>query len=113
MLKERRKLASWPTAAAIVEDVIGCKWSLRVLQLVRAGTNRPGAMERAVPGLTAKVLNERLVKLTRYGILEKESFAEMPPRVEYRLTAFGRRFVVILDQIEALEAERESSAPPV
>tara|TARA_B110000483_G_scaffold183625_1_gene217213 strand:+ start:390 stop:572 length:183 start_codon:yes stop_codon:yes gene_type:complete len=45
--------------ADMVENVIKCKWSLTVFRLVREGINRPGAIERAVPGLTTKVLNER------------------------------------------------------
>jgi DNA-binding HxlR family transcriptional regulator len=89
----------------MVEDIIGCKWSLAVLALARQGIHRPGAMEHAVPGLSAKVLNERLSKLVRYGILEKHSFPEIPPRVEYHLTAFGHRFNTLLDAIEALEDE--------
>lgn len=93
---------SRPGVHRMVEDVVGCKWSLTVLDLVRRGTTRPGAMEHAIEGLTAKVLNERLRKLVRYGILEKESFAEIPPRVEYRFTVFGRRFLEVLDAIDAL-----------
>ena len=89
----------------MVADVVGCKWSLLVLDLVRRGVNRPGAMERSVEGLTAKVLNERLRKLVRYGILEREVFAEVPPRVEYRLTAFGDRFSAVLDAIRELDRD--------
>ena len=94
-----------PPVATMVEDVVGCKWSLAVLGLVRRGVRRPGAMEHAIDGLTVKVLNERLRKLVRYGILDKVSYAELPPRVEYRLTDFGARFTGILDQIDALQAE--------
>ncbi len=94
-----------PTLAAMFESCIGCKWTLRVLAHVRAGVNRPGAIERATPGLTAKVLAERLAKLVAFGIFEKQVFAEMPPRVEYSLTAFGQRFAGILDQIESLRGE--------
>lgn len=94
----------------MIEDVVGCKWSLTVLDLIRHGTNRPGAMEHAVEGLTAKVLSERLRKLTRYGVLEKRSFPEVPPRVEYRFTPFGERFVGVLDAIDALAAERGPAA---
>jgi DNA-binding HxlR family transcriptional regulator len=54
-------------------------------------------------GLTTKVLNECLVRLTQFGIIEKQSYPEIPPRVEYRLTPFGQEFAVILDQIEALQ----------
>lgn len=95
-----------PSVARMVEDIVGCKWSLTVLDLVRRGVNRPGAMEHSIEGLTAKVLNERLRKLVRFGILEKTSYPEVPPRVEYRLTEFGRRFSGILDQIAALDRER-------
>ncbi len=96
----------------MVEDVIGCKWSLSVLSLVRQGVNRPGAMERGVEGLTTKVLNERLRKLVGYGILHRKVYAEVPPRVEYNLTDFGCRFVEVLDRIESLESElRETDSP--
>jgi DNA-binding HxlR family transcriptional regulator len=87
----------------MVEDVVGCKWSLCVLQLVKRGVNRPGAMQRSYRGLTTKVLNERLKKLTRFGILSRQVYAEVPPRVEYRLTPFGRRFARLLDAVESLE----------
>lgn len=87
----------------MVEDIVGCKWSLAVLDLVRRGVRRPGAMEHAIDGLTAKVLNERLRKLMHYGILDKTSFPEVPPRVEYSLTEFGSKFAAILDQIDKLQ----------
>jgi DNA-binding HxlR family transcriptional regulator len=89
----------------MVEDVVGCKWSMTVLRLVREGVTRPGAMERSVDGLTTKVLNERLRKLTGFGVLRREAFPEIPPRVEYTLTPFGLKFVTILDAIDELERE--------
>lgn len=89
----------------MVEDIVGCKWSLAVIDLVRRGVCRPGAMEHAIDGLSAKVLNERLRKLQRYGILEKASYPEIPPRVEYSLTPFGMKFSGLLDQVRQLDAE--------
>lgn len=91
----------------MVESIVGCKWSLIVLQLVQHGVNRPGAMERAVPGLTAKVLNERLRKLVRFGIFQRIVFPVTPLHVEYRLTPFGRKFVKVLRGIERLQRELE------
>jgi DNA-binding HxlR family transcriptional regulator len=88
----------------MVESIIGCKWSLTVLSLVRKGVRRPGEMEHAIDGLSGKVLNERLTKLVRFGILEKESFAEVPPRVEYRLTPFGERFGKLIDEVDQLQS---------
>jgi DNA-binding HxlR family transcriptional regulator len=87
------------------ESCIGCKWTLHVLGQIRRGVRRPGAIERSAPGLTAKVLGERLNKLQRFGIIERQSFPEIPPRVEYSLTPFGQKFVKVLDQIEALKTE--------
>ena len=94
-----------PNVARMVEDIVGCKWSLAVLGAVRSGVCRPGAMEHAIEGVSKKVLSERLSKLVRLGILEKQAFAELPPRVEYRLTAFGSKFLGVLDGIDALQRE--------
>ncbi len=89
----------------MVEDIVGCKWSLAVLGAVRGGIVRPGALEHSIAGLSKKVLNERLAKLVRYGILGKTSYDELPPRVEYGLTPFGAKFCGLLDGIDALQRE--------
>ena len=98
-------MQSQPDVARVVEDIVGCKWSLAVLRAVRGGVCRPGAMEHAIEGVSKKVLNERLSKLVRFGILEKQAYAELPPRVEYRLTPFGNKFCGVLDGIDALQRE--------
>lgn len=95
-------------ALKMAEDILGCKWSLTILHLVRQGICRPGLMERSVDGLTTKVLNERLRKLTRYKILQRNAYPEIPPRVEYCLTSFGEKFVRILDKLEDLDEELQS-----
>ena len=94
-----------PSVTEMFEKCIGCKWTMHVLLQVRKGIRRPGELERTAKGLTTKVLNERLVKLLRFGILDKETYAETPPRVEYKFTEFGERFVQVLDQIERLQSE--------
>ena len=104
---ESRDVNSQPTVTYIVEHTLGCKWMLEVLHLIRTGVNRLGAMTRSVDGLTTKVLNERLSDLLNFGIVEKISYPEMPPRVEYTLTDFGQRFIRILDMIDELEQLRK------
>ena len=96
---------SQPPVARMIEDIVGCKWSLAVLQTIRNRILRPGAIQRSIEGISTKVLNERLTKMVRYGILVKESYLEVPPRVEYRLTRFGAKFLNVLDQIEMLQKE--------
>lgn len=88
--------------ATMVETIYGCKWSLTVFSLLRNGINRPGEMVRSVEGLTTKVLNTCLKKNLEFGIMKKEVFAELPPRVEYSMTPFGKEFIAVLDQIEEL-----------
>ncbi len=99
-----------PPVARMVEDIVGCKWSLAVLGRVREGVSRPGALEHSLPGLSTKVLNERLRKLVRYGILNRTAYAEVPPRVEYSLTPFGKRFARLIDDIEALQRDVDRGA---
>jgi DNA-binding HxlR family transcriptional regulator len=89
--------------AHMVESIIGCKWSLSVIRMLRNGVNRPGAMQRAIDGLTTKVLNERLNKLLRFGIIDKIVYPESPPRVEYVFTDFGRHFLAIVDTVEQVQ----------
>lgn len=99
-----RKLAP-SQSARMLETIYGCKWSLTVYQLLALGINRPGEMVRMVDGLTTKVLNECLRKNIQFGILERISYNEVPPRVEYKVTPFGEKFMRILDQLEQLQSE--------
>ena len=89
----------------MVETIYGCKWSLTVYQLLDEGINRPGEMVRQVEGLTTKVLNQCLKRNVEFGILEKQVFNELPPRVEYQVTPFGEKFLAILEQLEHLQNE--------
>ena len=100
-----KNISSQTPVTRMVEDIVGCKWSLAVLETVRNSVIRPGAIRRSIAGISTKVLNERLAKMVRYGILVKEIYPELPPRVEYKLTRFGERFITILDQIAMLQAE--------
>jgi DNA-binding HxlR family transcriptional regulator len=93
--KQTRKTTS---AAAMVEYIVGCKWSIQILILICQGVDRPGAITRSIDGLTTKV-----------QILEKFSYPEVPPRVEYKLTNFGRRFIAILDAIAELQHEIDAN----
>jgi DNA-binding HxlR family transcriptional regulator len=92
-----------PKLIAMFEDCLGCKWTIHLLAQIRAGINRPGALVKTQKGLTTKVLNECLTRLVQFKIIEKLSYSEVPPRVEYYLTPFGQEFAEILDRLEALQ----------
>lgn len=101
----KEKISQKIAVSRMVEDIIGCKWSLSVLKAVRNEIIRPGEIQRSIEGISTKVLNERFTKMMRYGILDKTVYPETPPRVEYSLTNFGKKFVAILDQIDELQNE--------
>ena len=94
----------------LLEDVIGCRWSLSVLRAVASGVTRPGALERHIEGISTKVLGDRLRNFTRAGIFERLQYPEIPPRVEYRLTSFGKKFVHLLREVEKLQKELSHEA---
>lgn len=89
----------------MVETIFRCKWSLTVYRLLAHGVNRPGQMVRRADGLSTKVLNDCLRKNLEFGILERVVHPEIPPRVEYEVTTFGKKFIRILDEIEKLQEE--------
>lgn len=96
-------------SARMVETIYGCKWSLTVYQMLADGINRPGEMVRSVDGLTTKVLNACLKKNIEFGILKRVSYNELPPRVEYYVTDFGRKFLAITTALEQLQQEIDQS----
>jgi DNA-binding HxlR family transcriptional regulator len=89
----------------LLEEVIGCRWTISVLGAVAKGVHRPGALERHIDGISTKVLSDRLRHFTRAGIFERVPFPEIPPRVEYRLTDFGKKFLRLLREVERLQTE--------
>ena len=76
-----------------------------MLGAVAKGIQRPGALERHIEGISAKVLADRLRHFTRAGIFERVQYPEIPPRVEYRLTDFGKKFMRLIDEVEKLQNE--------
>lgn len=99
-----RKTLPEPTLD-MLRALFGCKWSLTVFELIERGVRRPGQMVRSVDGLTTKSLNECVQRLVEFGILARESFPEVPPRVEYTITPRGQRVRQVFAQIEELARE--------
>lgn len=92
--------------SAMVEEIVGCKWSIRLLLLISQGKSRPSLFLKNCPGLSAKVMNERLKKMMNFGILARQVKGEKPPiEVSYTLTPFGKKFMKIIKAIRELERE--------
>jgi DNA-binding HxlR family transcriptional regulator len=70
-------------------DVIGGKWKVLLLWALREGPRRYGELKREVTGISEKMLVQQLRQMEADGLVEREVFHEVPPRVDYRLTALG------------------------
>lgn len=73
-------------------DLIGDKWSILIVCCLQQGPVRTGALMRQVGGISQKMLTQTLRELETNGFVERISYPEVPPRVEYRLTELGISF---------------------
>ncbi|MGI5438963.1 helix-turn-helix domain-containing protein [Streptomyces shenzhenensis] len=70
-------------------DRIGDKWSVLVIGILSGGPLRFSTLHRRVPGISQRMLTLTLRHLERDGVVSRAVYAEVPPRVEYRLTPLG------------------------
>ncbi len=80
-------LADCPARLAI--EIISDKWSIVTLFALGDGPKRHGELVALIGGISRKVLTQTLRRLQGNGLIDRQAFAEAPPRVEYRLTALG------------------------
>lgn len=74
----------------VVLDRVGDKWTVLIIEILDGGPKRFSEIRTAIGGITPKVLTSTLRSLVADGLVTREVFAEVPPRVEYALTDLGR-----------------------
>lgn len=109
-------------------QIISGKWTLLIIRDLAHGTMRFSQIERSLVGISPKTLSDRLHNLERDGIIRRQTFAEVPPRVEYSLTEKGRALAEVIEAMrvfgrqwlnedcgcdEAFLAERETTLATV
>ena len=75
------------------------RWTIEILYHLNKGTLRFGELRRALPGITQHMLSARLRELETGGLVRREIFAEVPPRVEYSLTPRARRLQPVFEEL--------------
>ena len=91
----REELPECPIATTV--HLIGNKWKLLIIRNLLHGPQRFSELKRGIPGISQKVLTDNLRALEGDGVLSREAFAEVPPRVIYALTDIGESLLPIID----------------
>lgn len=79
--------------------VVDGKWKPLILWELKSGATRFNALHRSLPGISQKMLTQHLRELQRHGVVHRESFHEVPPRVEYSMTDSGRELLEALEPL--------------
>src|SRR3982750_2292576 len=98
-------------------DLVCAKWTILVIRDLAEGRSRFCELERSLAGISPRTLSLRLRALEEEGIVERRTYPEVPPRVEYELTDKGRALLPLIESMRAygiqwLDAEGSCAEPP-
>lgn len=85
-------------------EVVGRKWALLIVQELLGGPRRFTAIERSLGDANPKMVTARLRELESAGLVSRITYPEVPPRVEYSLTAKGRQLAPVIDALRRFGA---------
>jgi DNA-binding HxlR family transcriptional regulator len=86
---------------AAAMEIIGSKWTALILRDLSTGPKRFSELEKSVGTINPRTLSQRLDDLEQHCIVTKQSYAEVPPRIEYALTTKGTDLVPVLQAMSA------------
>src|SRR3954449_13113050 len=92
-------------------EIISGKWTLLIIRDLAEGRSRFCELERSLEGISPRTLSLRLRALEAEGIVERRTYPEVPPRVEYRLTPKGEALVPLIEQMRRYGREWLRGAP--
>jgi len=81
-------------------DVMGGKWKTTIIYLISLQINRFGKLQRSCEGISKQMLTKQLRELEKDGIITRKIYAEIPPRVEYSVTAKGETLFPIIKSMQ-------------
>jgi len=97
VIKSNKKI-NCPVTATV--ELIGGKWKTIILYSLASGTKRFGEIAVRIPEISRKVLTEQLKELENNGLILREQYKEIPPRVEYSLTNLGKSLSPVFRELE-------------
>ncbi|MBW4437150.1 MAG: helix-turn-helix transcriptional regulator [Pleurocapsa minor GSE-CHR-MK-17-07R] len=116
MHEQEQQCAPAPTRCPVETtlEVIGGKWKPLIVYYLSNGTKRFNELQRMLPQVTRQMLTQHLRELEADGIVHREIYAQVPPKVEYSLTELGETVRPMLETMVAWGAQyeaRQQSAP--
>jgi DNA-binding HxlR family transcriptional regulator len=93
---ERKTSITLDCGLDLVGEVLYGKWKIRLLYFINEGYKRPSELQRKIPDAPARVLFMQLKELEQHDLISKVIYPQVPPKVEYSLTAFGQTLMPIL-----------------
>lgn len=81
-------------------NLIGGKWKILIMYAISQEFNRFSKLQRMLPNISKQMLVNQLRELEADGIIERKVFAEVPPRVEYRLTEYGKSMIPVILEMQ-------------
>lgn len=100
-------------AYARITQVLGCKWSIMILDAIAQGICRPGRISREIEGVPVRVMHRCMRRLENDGLLAKQTFDERPFHVEYSLTEQGKQFLAVVEAVKDLSETWQGAQPVV
>ncbi len=97
-MAKSNELTQCPVTATL--ELIGGKWKTIILYSLINGKRRFGEIAVRIPGISRKILTEQLKQLENDGLIFREEFKEIPPRVEYSLTELGNSLTSVFNALE-------------
>ena len=93
---ERKIPLSLNCGLDLVGEVIYGKWKIRLLWFINEGHKRPSELQRKIPDASRRVLNIQLKELEEHELISKVIYPQVPPKVEYSLTGFGKTLIPVI-----------------
>lgn len=96
------------SSVKVTLDVMGGKWKPLIMFILVANTMRFSQLQRSIAGITQKMLTEQLRELEKDGLVNRKVYPQIPPKVEYSITKYGRTLLPVLETMHKWGKEHKS-----
>jgi DNA-binding HxlR family transcriptional regulator len=99
MAYEKKIPVSLNCGLDLIAEVLYGKWKIRLLYFIYQGHIRPSELQRKIPDASRRILNMQLNALEQHELVTKKIYAQLPPKVEYSLTDFGKSLIPVISTL--------------